>query len=243
MLTIGLTAVFGVIALAVLCAFFNTRRAERLADVRRQVEQEVGLIVRRAEDTDRQMAAALERGEPVDQALANYQDRRASLVQTLAAKSWSWDGDDLKTWEAEQLGRRSDEVNRKLLLPAVGGTLFVIALTLMASAVLYNFSLSRPAGADAVSPWQGAYPAGNPPALLPPAPLPAGTDPNAGPNSPTPGQPTVPAPAPDAPVSPPQPSPAAPPPPAPTPTPTPEPAPKPTNPPPSDGGDSHRETF
>lgn len=169
MLTLALIVCFGALALVLLSVFCTTRRAGHLARLRQEVEQEVTVIGRRAEQADQELAVTLDGGTPLDQAIGDYHACRAALVPgARSAHPWGWDHDDLARWKAGELRRRSEEMNRRLLLPALGGAVLVIALTITVCAITYHGLARRPDPA-AVPPLPPAFDAS-----LNTAPQPAG---------------------------------------------------------------------
>ncbi len=164
MTTMALIALLGVMALAILYVFFLGQRASRSAAVRESVEAEVAAKLRQHQEANTNLVEHIVGGVPVDTALGDYQKVvGAILTPDRATEPWNWNADDVERWKRTELHRRSEEVNRRLLLPAIGSSLLIVALTIVAATVYYNFMSSRqaltssqaPATAAAVS---GALP-------------------------------------------------------------------------------------
>lgn len=100
----------------------------------------------------------------MDQALAEYHKLRGGILTTEKTdRPWDWGPDDLKAWGKQELRRRAEDVNRRTLLPAVGSSLLVLALTAVVLVICYH-SLASHAGR------QGPVPSGKSGSLPPPVP-------------------------------------------------------------------------
>ena len=153
MTTMALIALLGVMALAILYVFFLGQRASRSAGVRESVEAEVGAKLRQQQEANTNLVEHIVGGVPVDTALTDYQKVASSiLTPDRATEPWNWNADDLERWKKTELHRRNEEVNRKLLLPAIGSSLLIVALTIVAVTVYYNFMSSRQAFTSSQSP-------------------------------------------------------------------------------------------
>lgn len=176
MITMAVIALLGVLCLAGLLLFFFTRQKKNMADVRQAMDREVATILARDADNDHDLAEAVERGVLVDQALKQYQQVRTALIPIPAktTEPWNWDENDLKCWSNQELISRGEKVNLRLMLPAAGSSLAVIAVTFTALAIVYHTAVSRPE----VTPPNGQPSLDSPsdPLALPAADLPAAAD-------------------------------------------------------------------
>ncbi len=139
MTNLTLIAILTLVALLLMNLFFMNRRSVRLRTVVREVEAEVASKLRREAEIAAAVIDQLTSGTPTDQVIANYQvDRAAVLTHDRTEKPWAWDKDDMAQWRKRELVRRSEDVNRKLIVPALGSCLVVLAVAAVAITVYYN---------------------------------------------------------------------------------------------------------
>ena len=175
MTTMALISVLGLIAIAILYFFFVGRRAARRAAVVAEVEKEVATKLRRAEEANVALVEQIVAGTSVDRALSEYQQSRGDILpHDRPADAWDWDGDDLDAWKSRELQRRIEQVNRQTILPAISSSLLMVALTVVALTIYYNFMSNQnsvPAFSPATyTPLTPSLPAGLPPAVQPVSP-------------------------------------------------------------------------
>jgi predicted PurR-regulated permease PerM len=140
MTNLALIAVLTLVVLLLLYLFFMNCRSARLRTVVREVEAEVAAKLRREAEIAGAVIEQLTSGTPTDQVIANYQlDRAAVLTHDRTEKPWAWDKDDLADWRNRELVRRSEDVNRKLIVPALASCLVVLAVAAVAITVCYNY--------------------------------------------------------------------------------------------------------
>lgn len=140
MTNIALIAVLTVVLLLLLYLFFMNRRTAWLRAVVGDVEGELATKLSRESQLAHTVALQLTAGTPTDQVVAEYQRERASILAAARTdKSWAWDKDDLESWRKREVLRRSEEVNRKLVVPAIASCLVVLAVAAVTITVSYNY--------------------------------------------------------------------------------------------------------
>lgn len=164
MIVMALIALFGLVGITLLYFFFVARGAALRANVHAEMEEEVALKQRKAQGVESDMVKDIVSGKPVDQALAEYQERRAGIVTTdKTENAWAWTGDDLDAWKKRETRRRIEENNRRVLLPAVASSALVVTMTLVSIVVYYQFMSGQNGASSAVPTFR------NGPSMLPTA--------------------------------------------------------------------------
>lgn len=145
MLNMSLMALCGLVVVALVYFFFVTRGAAQQAAARAEFEEIVALKQKRTQEVDAELAQRIVVGASVDQAIGDYQKNRAGILPGEHGEHpWAWTGDDLEAWKKRELRRRLEEVNRRILLPAVVTSLLAIALTTAAIIIYYQFMAAQP---------------------------------------------------------------------------------------------------
>ncbi len=188
MIVMALIALFGLVAVILLYFFFVSRGAAHRAAAKADIEREVALKLRKAQEVDAELVNAVTAGAAVDQAIADYQRGRAAVLnREKTDQAWAWTADDLEAWKRREARRRYEEINRRSLVPAITTCLLVVTLTLAAIVVYYQFMAAQP---GTLPPGQGgSQPAGLPPpapaapATPPPAPPPVAPSPTPDPDA------------------------------------------------------------
>ncbi|GEM_PF-6486388 len=174
MIVLALFTVFGLVAEILLYFFFGARGAAQRAMVRADMDEQMNLKLRKAQDSDEALVTHLLAGAAVDQALGDYQRQRAAiLVVDKPDRPWDWNGDDLKLWGKRELQRRLEEVNRQVLLPALGTSLGTMTLTIVACVVYYQFMAAQSITSNGTVPPATNGANSNLPGFLPPVAVPA----------------------------------------------------------------------
>lgn len=174
MTNLALIAVLGLLVLLLLYVFFMSRRAARLGAIAKDVQEEVAAKLRREAEATEVIVGQIAGGVPADRAITAYQnDRAAILAHDRTDKPWAWGPDDLDQWRKLETARRGEDVNRRLIVPALTSSLVVLAIAAVSITICYNSltpdqipsSTSFEAGGETPLPIPFGMPSGSPPTL------------------------------------------------------------------------------
>lgn len=164
----------GLLSLLLQYIFFMSRRAARFGAIVKDVEDEVAAKLRREAEATAAVVDQVAAGVPADRAITAYQnDRAAILAHGRIEKPWAWGPDDLDRWRKLEFARRGEEVNRRLIVPALTSSLGVLAVAAVSITICYNSltpdqipsSTSFEAGGETPLPIPFGMPSGSPPTL------------------------------------------------------------------------------
>ena len=82
-------------------------------------------------------------GQDVAECYAVHERERAEAFPGDIRDPGRWSEDDLEKFQMTERKRRAEAVNRRLLIPAIGGSLGIVACTVVAAGTLYYFESSR----------------------------------------------------------------------------------------------------
>ncbi|MCA9076701.1 MAG: hypothetical protein KDA93_16875 [Planctomycetaceae bacterium] len=153
MIQIALIPILGTLILLALCVCVQSRRAAKVAALRRSLEKKVRSIVEGDTANDQTLVENIIRGIGIDQALQQFQATRASLLPGAPTDgSTHWSTDQLEAWKAKSLRRGVESINRGLMVPAILSFLVVVSICAVATTVMYNFQSSGQTAAVTPSP-------------------------------------------------------------------------------------------
>ncbi|MCA9056076.1 MAG: hypothetical protein KDA75_19725 [Planctomycetaceae bacterium] len=143
MLQIALIPTLGLLMLMGLTVWVQSRRATKVAALRRSVEKKARSIVQRDAVNDQELVENIIRGMGIDQALQQFQNTRNALFPGGQVQdSTHWSAEQLEAWKSKSLRRGIESINRGLMLPAILSFLVVVSICVVATAVLYQFESS-----------------------------------------------------------------------------------------------------
>lgn len=158
MIQIALIPVLGVLLLLAMTVYVQSRRASKVAAFKRRIEKQSCNIVRNDVANDQLLVDSIICGVGIDQAFQHFQTTRAALLpggDSDAPANWS--SEDLDSWKSTTIRRGIESINRKLLVPAIFGFVFIVAVSVVTTTVLYSFqspenAATAPADSTGVSP-------------------------------------------------------------------------------------------
>ncbi len=148
MIAIALIPILGVLLLLALTVSIQSRRAAKMAALRKSVEKKVRTIGRDDAANDQTLVDNIIRGMGIDQALQQFQKTRSALLPgEPTQESTHWSTEQLEAWKSKTLRRGMESINRRLMLPAILSFLVVVSICVVATTVLYQFQSSGQAAA------------------------------------------------------------------------------------------------
>jgi len=138
MLLMSLVALAALVTIILLSIFFVSRASTRRAQATEGVGSEVTLIQKRAMEADQNLVQAMLSGTLVDTAIDNFFRERSGLLSTGPTdEPWKWSAEDLEAYREASIQRSHEAISRRILLPAIGSTLFVILVAAGLLVLLY----------------------------------------------------------------------------------------------------------
>lgn len=147
MIIMAVVPAIGVLTLFLLVVVSVSRRAAAIQSLRREVDEKDKEIRHKEQDLIRSTLQAIVAGKAPDEAFRGFAGQRAQLLDGRA----DWGEDDLKQVRRKLLREGSETINRRMLVPAVGGAVMVVATCVVLMAVLYTFEAGTATGQSPMS--------------------------------------------------------------------------------------------
>ncbi len=140
MSNLALVPLVGALLLVALMIFITSRRAQRVAEVRGEVEWKRQQIIRADVRNDEQFVESLLSGVGMDRAVTHLVDERSKLLPGVNPEApAAWSIEQLKQSFRDNLQREIEGVNRGLFTPALGIAVLIVGVSCVTAAVLYQF--------------------------------------------------------------------------------------------------------
>ncbi len=143
MIPIAIVPILGLLCICGLCIYSMTRQSGLLATEHKDVAEEVSVARRRGREVNEVFCDAVMDGQDVAECFAVHERERAEAFPGDTRNPTRWTEDELEAFQKAEKKRRAEAINRRLLLPAVGGSLVIVACTVVAAGTLYYFESSR----------------------------------------------------------------------------------------------------
>ncbi len=140
MLNLTLVPVVGALLLIALMIFVTSRRANRVAEVRAEVERERQQVIRADVRNDEQFVENLLNGQGMDRAVTHFVDERSKLLPGVNPEApAAWTIEQLELSFRNNLRRDIEGVNRGLFAPALAAAVLIVGVSCITAAVMYQF--------------------------------------------------------------------------------------------------------
>ena len=140
MLNLAMVPIGGAILLVVLMVYVTSKRAQRAAEVRTDVERRRQQIIRADRRNDDQFVESLLSGLGMDRAVSSFVDERSKLLPGANPEApAAWTIDQMESSTRDELRREIEQVNRGLFAPALVMAMLIVGLCCVTAAVLYQF--------------------------------------------------------------------------------------------------------
>lgn len=143
MIQLAIVPILGLLCICGLCVYSITRQSGLLAAEHRDVADVTARARQRERDVNQAFCDAVMDGQDVAECYAVHERERSEAFPGELRDPSRWSEDDLEIFQKDEKKRRAEAVNRRLLLPAIGGSLVIVACTVVASGTLYFFESSR----------------------------------------------------------------------------------------------------
>jgi hypothetical protein len=140
MIPMTLVAALTVIGLALVYVLASARRGTLLARARQKLEEEEAKLQASDDAATAELLQALEGGKTVEQALPDYLQQRGGLLpaQNRSGRRWDWTQEDVERWAETEWARRSAEISRRVLVPALLWGLLLLLAAFVTLGILWQ---------------------------------------------------------------------------------------------------------